>query len=237
MLLLAIESAGPTSSVALLDRRSAPEGGVVAYRELAAGREQGDRLVLLIEGALSDAGIGWGQIETIAVDHGPGSFTGVRTGVAAARALALATGRGVLPVSGLEALAWAAAPPPGRAVLAALDARRGEVYAQIFANDLKPLTEPAASTPEAAARVASGPMVLVGSGASLVRAALPEGAEALVVPALLDARAVAHCAGRKLQAGTRPMPGFALRPLYLRAPDARPWRPRPVQERTQADAR
>lgn len=237
MLLLAIESAGLTSSVALLDRRGDPDGGIVAYRELGAGRQHADRLVLLIEDALGDAGVDYPELDALAVDHGPGSFTGVRTAVAAARALALATGVGVLAVNSLEALAWTAASPDrAGTIVAALDARRGEVYVQAFANDLRPLVDPAALTPEAAARVARGPMVLVGSGAPLVLAALAEDVEVEVVPGAPDARAVALCAAHRIAAGKQPTAGFALRPLYLRAPDARPQGSRAAETGAQAGA-
>lgn len=224
MLLLAIESAGLAASVALLDRRSAPAGELVAFRTLPPGREQADRLIELVDGVLGDAGIHPLQLELIAVGNGPGTFTGVRTAVAAARGLALATGRGVLAVSSLEALACAALQSRVGTVLAALDARRGEVYAQAFADDLRPLCEPVALPPEVAAQLARGPMVLVGSGARLVRAALPGDAEAEILPVELDARAVALCAVRKLGASAQPAAGFTVRPLYLRAPDARPQR-------------
>ncbi len=234
MLLLAIESAGPAASVALLDRRSAPAGELAAFRTLPPGREQADRLIELVDGVLGDAGIHPLQLEFIAVGTGPGTFTGVRTAVAAARGLALATGRGVMAVSSLEALACAALQFRPATIVAALDARRGEVYAQAFADDLRPLGEPTALPPEAAARSTRGPMVLVGSGARLVQAALPGDAESEILPVELDARAVALCAARKLRAGMRPAPGFTVRPLYLRAPDARPQHPRPALARMAA---
>jgi len=103
-----------------------------------------------------------------------------------------------------------------------MDARRGEVYAQAFDGALAALGEPRALAPEAAAQALVPPFRLVGSGAQLVRATLPEHAALTIRPARLDARAVALCAARRLAAGHRPIAGFEVGPLYLRAPDARP---------------
>lgn len=220
-MLLAIESAGLACSVAL-SAGVWPTIELRAYHEIDAPRGQADRLIELIEAALRAAGAGYGDLDLIAVDRGPGSFTGVRTGVAAARGLALATGLPVLPVTSLEALASGVTADASTPILAVIDARRGEVYVQAFDRALDPLGEPAALPPETAARRLEPPLRLVGSGAGLVRAALPEDAEATMEPAALDARAVATCAARRLAAGIRPIAGFAVCPLYLRAPDARP---------------
>ncbi|MGH6944051.1 MAG: tRNA (adenosine(37)-N6)-threonylcarbamoyltransferase complex dimerization subunit type 1 TsaB, partial [Geminicoccaceae bacterium] len=165
MLLLALESAADTSSVAVWDT-ARPEAGF-AFRSLEAARRQADRLVELCEEALAAAGLGYNALDLIAVDHGPGSFTGLRSAVAAARGFALAAGLPVLAVGSLEALAGAVAPRPGELVLAALDARRGQVYAQSFDADLAPLQDPWLATPEqVAAGLAGRPARLAGSGAA-----------------------------------------------------------------------
>ena len=105
MLLLAIESAGPGCSVALWDLARAESEACLGQRSLGAREGQADRLIALIDGLMAESAVSYHALELIGVDIGPGSFTGVRTGVAAARALALATGLRVCPVTGLEVLA------------------------------------------------------------------------------------------------------------------------------------
>lgn len=234
MLLLAIDSATETCSAALWES-TRPADGLLAQRVLEPARGQAERLIGLVEAVLADAGLGYRDLGAIAVNHGPGSFTGLRSAVAAARGLALATGLGVIPVSSLEALAGGATPDAGD-VLAALDARRGEVYAQGFGSDLEPLAgtlgAPRAMPPQDAARaIASraGPIRLVGSGAHLIQALLPADVPVVLEMVRCDASLIARCAARRLAAGERPVAGFAVRPLYLRAPDARPPRPFMVQ--------
>ena len=231
MLLLALDSAAETCSAAVWES-SKPADGLLALRVLDPARGQAERLIGLVEAVLANAGLGYRDLGALAVGHGPGSFTGLRSAVAAARGLALATGLGVIAVSSLEALAGGRREPSGD-VVAALDARRGEVYAQGFGPDLEPLLgTPRAMPPrevaQAIARRAargSGPIRLVGSGAHLVRALLPAEIPVVQETVRCDASLIARCAARRLVAGERPVAGFAVRPLYLRAPDARPPRP------------
>lgn len=222
MLLLALDSAEAACSVALWDA-DRPEGeALLCYRDLAPARGQADRLMELIDDLLTAAGVPYGALALIAVNHGPGSFTGLRSAVAAGRGLALATGLSVLAIGSLEALA-AAAPARSGILLAALDARRDQVYAQAFAADLVPLGAPRVGSPEeASAGLGERPLRLVGSGARLVAAALPAGTGVVIEPATLDARAVARCASLRLAQGRQPTVGTALSPVYLRPPDARP---------------
>lgn len=219
--LLAIESAGSSCSAAVL-RHGGETPALLSHLTLPPSRGQADQLVLLIEAVLEVAGLGYGELDLVAVDQGPGGFTGVRTGVAAARALALAARLPVLPVTSLEALAAGVRPKAGASVLAVLDARRGEVYAQAFDDRLRPQGEPRASTPEAAATGLPPHLHLVGSGAPLIRRHLPDGALVMIEPMELDARLVAEAVVRRHASGVRAVAGFDLRPLYLRAPDARP---------------
>jgi tRNA threonylcarbamoyl adenosine modification protein YeaZ len=245
VILLAIDS-GETCSAAVWDSARSDADGVLAFRVIEPARGQAERLIGLVEAVLADAGLRYDDLGALAVNHGPGSFTGLRSAVAAARGLALAAQLGVIPVSSLEALASgvqlgsSSGVPPGE-VLAALDARRGEVYAQRFGPGLMPLPgargEPRAMPPQNAARAVtepyagrgSGPVHLVGSGACLVQALLPAETPVVLETVQADARLVARCAARRLAAGERPVAGFAVRPLYLRAPDARP--PTPIMVR------
>lgn len=234
MRLLAIETSAAACSAAAWDPDDPrPPGRLRAQRRVEIGRGHAEALVPLVLEALDMAGWRFADLDALAVNRGPGSFTGIRIGVAAARALALAAGLPVVGVTGLEALAAlaAAGAAPGTILLAALDARRGQVYAQAFVTaGLEPLGEPRALAPAEAARGLPRPLVLVGSGAPLVRAALPADGTDSAVPrdATLDAAAVAARAAARLAAGEAPGTGAGLVPLYLRPPDARPQTPVPA---------
>jgi tRNA threonylcarbamoyladenosine biosynthesis protein TsaB len=216
--LLALDSATLVSSAAVCD----DAGRTLGYRRGASGLDQADRLVELIDGVLREAGLDYGALDIIAVNHGPGSFTGVRAGVAAARALALAARQPVVAVNSLEVVAGVLGPQSAGTIVTALDARRGQVYMQIFNHDLVALSEPQVLAPENV--MVSGlppPIRLAGNGAALVRAALPENLPTLQERAETDALGVARRAIARLAAGERPVPGHMVQPLYLRPPDAR----------------
>lgn len=226
MLLLAIDSAGSTCSVALFDSTRDGMAAVLGERALGPGRDHADRLIDLVDTLLREQGLAYGALDVIAVNHGPGGFTGLRTAVAAARGLALAADLPVLPVTSLEALAAAVPPWTSGVLVAAMDARRNEVYAQAFDRTLIPLNQPRAMSPDMAfEELIDSPLRLVGSGAALIRAALPDTVSIVMSEAELDARAIARRAAQRLASGEAPIAGNCLRPLYLRAPDARPQTP------------
>ena len=223
MLLLALDNAEAACSAALWDDSRPAAKALVAHRRLSAARGQADHLIPLIDELLRAADCDYPALDALAVTCGPGSFTGLRSVIAAARGLALAAGLPVVGVGSLEALAEAVPDASGDALVAALDARRGEIYLQVFDRRKRPRGGPAVMTPAQAVKgLGPGPLRLVGSGAPLLRAALPPSRVAVVESAESDARWVASCAARRLAGGEVPQPGFTLRPLYLRPPDARP---------------
>lgn len=200
------------------------QGRAVAV--LSARRERfetghAERLVPMVGEVVGEAGLSFDQIGRIAVTVGPGTFTGTRIGVAAARALGLATGAGTVGVSSLAAMAEVARRQLGAVPLAVVvDARRGEVYAQSFGSGGDEQSSPALLSLEDAARVAGeGDIVFVGSGAAAV-AVIARGhgraATALLPDLLPDATAVAQLAARL------PCCDTTVAPLYLRPPDAKP---------------
>ena len=160
--LLAIDTADRTAGVALL-----AEGQVVAeYMEASAYRHS-ERLFALVDQALRGAGLGRGDLSGIAVTTGPGSFTGLRVGLATAKGLAYSLEVPLVGVSTLEAMARGAMPFRG-IVLPMLDARKRQVYAAGFdGRDGSEVLSPQAIFPEElAAQIgqSEGDLLAVGSG-------------------------------------------------------------------------
>jgi tRNA threonylcarbamoyladenosine biosynthesis protein TsaB len=167
------------------------------------------------------AGIRWGDVDGVAVGVGPGTFTGLRIGVATARALATAAGLPVHPVSSLAALA--AGQPGGSLTLALIDAKRGELFAALFEGG-EQVVEPFAARPEQLAERAGRALagaVAVGDGSLRFRQNLeaagvrvpPDGSELHVVRALHVCRLAAAVPAQQPE---------AVLPTYIRDPDAEP---------------
>lgn len=135
MNLLAIETATEACSVALL------HGDALIDRTELAPRRHAELVLPMAEDLLAEAGIARRQLDAIAVGQGPGAFTGVRLAISVAQGLALALDIPVVPVSSLAALAMQA-PKNGAAILAAIDARREEIYAGVFRFDVDGLLAP-----------------------------------------------------------------------------------------------
>ena len=177
MNLLALDAATSACSVACWSG-----GAIIAQREETAGKRQAEILMPMVQSAMREAGFDYNMVDLIAVTIGPGSFTGVRIGLATARGLALASGLPLIGVTTLQALA--AAPPPderqGGPILAVLDARREQLYGQFFNINGDPASDPfaaaAATIPGRLRKLhrVTAPLLLVGSGAELAARALDE---------------------------------------------------------------
>lgn len=219
MKILAIETSGAACSAALMSGRAVHE------RSLAMTRGHAERLVPLIGDVLAEARVAYAGLDLIAVTVGPGTFTGMRVGLAAARGIALATGRPCLGVTSFEcvleaALSEAAAAwTSGRDVLVVLDSRRSEVFAQRFAGPGGEPAERVVATPEELASACNGVALIIGTAAAAVGAALSRG-DVAVKELAPSAAAVASLAARRWAGGARP-DGFP-DPLYLRAPATGP---------------
>ncbi|MEX6508858.1 tRNA (adenosine(37)-N6)-threonylcarbamoyltransferase complex dimerization subunit type 1 TsaB [Jiella sp. M17.18] len=217
-LLLAIDTAFERCSAGILDLDT---GRMLARAEPEIGKGHAERLMGVIDGVLADAGAIYGDVARLAVSVGPGSFTGLRVGVAAARGLALALG---VPAVGIGTLEVLAAPHLGdRPILSVLDARRGEVYAELFHPGGISLAGPAAlPIGELAAFVSAADpdrLGIVGTGASIAQGALAGVAtEVLSDEARIDMEVMARLAALQEPEGPP-------RPLYLRGADAKPATP------------
>lgn len=205
-------------------------------------------LLAAVERAAAAAG-GWDSVERLAVGLGPGSFVGIRIGIATALGLAASTG---LPVSGvctLDALGRALVEPtsasavPSRHIgaernsgsLAVLDARRGEVFAALYSPSGERLWAPLVAFPEELAeRVSELPVPPLAAGSGAVRFRNELASQGVEIPD--DAEPVHRIAARHIcaLAGAAQEPGNErLEPIYLRAPDAERWRERDTSKRVE----
>jgi tRNA threonylcarbamoyladenosine biosynthesis protein TsaB len=215
---LAIDTALEACSVAVLDTE---RGDVVASESRPMARGHAEALVPLIARVMDKAGVAFFELDRIAVTTGPGSFTGLRVGISAARGIALAVNK---PALGLSTLAAYAAPhiadDDSVPIAVVVDARHEHVYLQVFGPGGCTLVAPRIASLRDAMRAAmAGPARLVGSAAQLVANAWPHGEPP---PPLVDAQVapdidwVARLGAAAADAHASP------KPLYLRAPDAQP---------------
>jgi tRNA threonylcarbamoyladenosine biosynthesis protein TsaB len=218
MRVLAIDTALAACSAAVLDT---DYGGIVASESLPMLRGHAEALMPLLQRVMRQAGFGFADIDRIAVTTGPGSFTGLRVGIAAARGLALAAEK---PAVGLSTLSAYAAPHIASderfPVVAAIDARHNHVYLQVFAPGGSLFTAPRlAPLREAVKAAAETSSFIAGSAAQLVAAGL---AADDPVPVAVDASAAPDIAWVARMGAVVPEEQAPLKPQYLRAPDAQP---------------
>ncbi|UMY65988.1 MULTISPECIES: tRNA (adenosine(37)-N6)-threonylcarbamoyltransferase complex dimerization subunit type 1 TsaB [unclassified Flavobacterium] len=169
-LILNLETATKNCSVAL-----ARDGVLVALREVAdAGYAHAERLHVFIEECLAEAEAAFSDLDAIAVSEGPGSYTGLRIGVSAAKGLCYALGKPLIAVPTLEVLARAANTQTGT-IVAMLDARRMEAYTAVFSADGTQLreTQPEILTPTSFADLPA-PIWLIGDAQAKFRELAPE---------------------------------------------------------------
>jgi tRNA threonylcarbamoyladenosine biosynthesis protein TsaB len=225
MRVLALDTTNRAGSVALV-----VDDRVVDERAGDASRSQGERL----PAELAQLGAPWPTIDLFAVASGPGSFTGLRIGIATMQGLALVTGRRAVGVSALDALAQLAGADaaPGTLVASWIDAQRGEVFSALYQVTSAPmftperlveLEAPAAASPAGTLAAWSNydlpSAIFAGDGAVRYAAALGFGGRGsrVALPALL-AGAIGRMAAVSASRGLTVSPA-ALQPLYVRRPD------------------
>lgn len=244
--LLAFDCATSVRSVAVCHGAK-----VLAHLQEQASQGEAQRLIPLIEAAMAAASMTYQDLDGIAVTLGPGSFTGLRVGLATARGICLAAQKPLLGVTTLEALAGDCS---DRVILATVDSRRREPYVQIFhrpsfttslipgltpsltsaepqsLTEPQPLTEPMACDTELLAAVvraaAEGPIAVIGNCAKDILPVLrADNIDAsLGTPSVPSAVSVARIAAPRLAAARQGEPLIATAPLYLRPADAVPAR-------------
>jgi len=218
MNVLAIDTALPAVSACVFD---AETDDVIALETIAMERGHAEALLPLIDRVIARIADGFAGLDKVAVTVGPGSFTGLRVGIAAARAIGLAC---KIPVVGVSTLAALAAPlileeKPGK-VAVAIDARHGNLYFALFDADGHAVFPPNVLAARDAARLlGSEPVRAAGSGAAML--AIEAWAAGVAVEVIGDSFApdITFVARLGLLAAPAHAPA---RPLYLKAPDAKP---------------
>lgn len=230
MLVLAIETATDLAGVALAD-----DTGVLAASADRRGRRHGETVAPFISDVLTRAGVAPAQLDALCVDVGPGLFTGLRVGLSTAKVMGIALSIPVVTMTSLEALALGAArcrtpgAPGLRRVASVVDARRGEVFFQLFAADGASVEEAGPEMrlePEKLAAELSrleGPVLCVGDGALRHRVMIEEldgvsvGGDDLAHP---DPAVLASVGVERALAGEG-LPALEVRAHYLRDADVR----------------
>jgi tRNA threonylcarbamoyladenosine biosynthesis protein TsaB len=193
--------------------------GVLAEHRMSETRRHAEGLMDAVDRALLASGISVPDLEGLAVGRGPGSFIGVRTGMATAKGLCLGRGIPLVGLSTLEAMVRSVDVPEG-AGLAILDARRGEVFAQLFENRggvIRAVDPPAALTPDEARARAAGLAFVVGSGLEPHAADTHAAFLPLIAPTVRGLGLV--LAGRLADGVVDELDGLV--PDYCRPPDAK----------------
>jgi tRNA threonylcarbamoyladenosine biosynthesis protein TsaB len=210
---LAFDTAGSACSVAV-----GRDSVILAYERCEMRHGHAEALLPMIDRVMAAAGFAATEIDVIAVSTGPGGFTGIRAGLAAAQGLALAIGAKLIGVGSFSAVA-AGIPKTGKPLLVALDSRRADPYVQIFDGDGNSASEPAAILPEDfcahVAKVIGTAALRIAGDAVEIAAALADWDLEVLPDTAPDSRGVLAAAFHQLaETGENPA-----RPIYLRPPD------------------
>lgn len=220
-IVLALDSAGTGCSVVVAAGET-----VLVNERCTIARGQAERLLPMVEAVIRKSGLCASALDIVAATIGPGSFTGIRVGLAAVHGIALATGARSVGVTGFEAVAAGLASRAGDRgagfLLVALESRREDLYIQLFDRASRPLFGPTAAMPAALDEALNGligavPLVVAGDAAQRAANALsPRSGTIIVEGSAPDAagvlRAVLSRAGA-VESRVKPLP------LYLRPPD------------------
>ena len=220
-IVLALDSAGSGCSVLVAAGQT-----VLAAERCTTMRGQSERLLPMVDAVVRKSGLSPAALDIVATTIGPGSFTGIRVGLAAVRGIALATGARPVGVTGFEAVAAALAATAYEGsvgcLLVTLESRREDLYIQLFDHVFRPLGDPAAVMPAALdealnGRIGQAPLVIAGDAAQRAAGTLSRRSRTIVVEGSApNAAGVVQAVLRHPRSGEgRPKPS----PLYLRPPD------------------
>jgi tRNA threonylcarbamoyladenosine biosynthesis protein TsaB len=218
MLILAIDTALDACAAAVLDTST---GKIIAQESQPMKRGHAEALMPLLARVMKASGVAFAAVDRIAATTGPGSFTGLRVGLSAARGIALAAGK---PVVGVTTLTAYAAPivseDRGHPVISAIDARHDHIYYQVLGGDGSSLVKPKVA-PIAEALEASrfGSPFLVGNAAQILAGRWPADAPP---PFQIDQQAAPDITWVAWMGAAVDPERAPARPYYLRAPDAKP---------------
>lgn len=218
MLILAVDTALDACAAVVLDTDT---GKVIAQESQAMKRGHAEALMPLVARVMKQSGVAFAALDRIAATTGPGSFTGLRVGLSAARGIALAANK---PVVGITTLTAYAAPHVSEngehPIVSVIDARHDHVYLQVVSGHGEALVTPrVAPIEEALAASRFGAPLLVGNAADIVAARWPQDA---CPPVKVDQRAAPDIVWAAWLAAAVDPAVATPRPFYLRAPDAKP---------------
>ena len=218
MLILAIDTALEACAAGVLDT---DKNRLIAQESQAMKRGHAEALMPLVARVMKEAGIPFTSLDRVAATTGPGSFTGLRVGLSAARGIALAANK---PAIGITTLAAYAAPHVSEhgehPIISAIDARHEHVYLQVVSGHGGPLVTPrVAPVEEALAASRFGAPILAGNAANLLAERWPKDTAA---PVKIDQQAAPDIAWVAWLAAAVDPAVATPRPFYLRAPDAKP---------------
>ena len=224
VIVLAVDTAGRRCGLAVWR-----DGTVLARSDRPMTRGHAEALMAMVTAALQSAGVAIGAVDLFAVTVGPGSFTGLRIGLAAVGGLALGCRRKIVGIGSFEAVAHSISADTlaGRRLLVALDSRRSEPFVQLFDQSRSAIGTAGCCDPAALAEwlqridpaaPAGAPLVVAGDAAEAAASGLPDHSALTVLPMAADPGAVAALAAKRARLATPDPPA----PVYLRPPDARP---------------
>ncbi|MFO1111562.1 MAG: tRNA (adenosine(37)-N6)-threonylcarbamoyltransferase complex dimerization subunit type 1 TsaB [Bradyrhizobium sp.] len=218
MLILAIDTALDACAASVLDT---DRNQVIALESTAMKRGHAEALMPMVARVMKQSGIGFADLDRIAATTGPGSFTGLRVGLSAARGIALAANKPVVGITTLTAFAAPHVSEHGEnPIISAIDARHDQVYLQVNTGHGESLLTPrVAPIQEALAASRLGAPLLVGNAANLLAERWPKDADQ---PVKVDQQAAPDIVWVAWLAAAVDPAVATPRPFYLRAPDAKP---------------
>jgi tRNA threonylcarbamoyladenosine biosynthesis protein TsaB len=217
MKILSVDTAHGSCSVALMI-----DGTVVTHVHDTQISKQAEMLFSIIEGILSESDIGYKDLDLLSVNTGPGSFTGIRLGVAAIKGISLVTDIPIIAVTSLQAIAGVSIGKDGD-ILAVLDAKRNQVYCQLFDNSLNELSDPSMLDYHEIQNLNfRGKTYILGNGANLVeKNLLKAGVDITIMDFSFTSNAVLVANLANIKFTSTHLMNNSLSPLYIRSPDAK----------------